>query len=74
MRIRFASLELRKCRDGYALRWHLLRQRRHLGSILDAARIGSGRPAPAASMDAKTLMQFNSIDAYGTSATKRRGI
>ena len=33
--------------------------------------LNGGRPAPAASMDAKTLMHFNSIDAYGTSATKR---
>jgi hypothetical protein len=33
--------------------------------------LNGGRPTPAAGMDARTLMQFNSSDAYGTPATKR---
>jgi hypothetical protein len=33
--------------------------------------LNGGRPTPAAGMDARTLMQFNSSDAYGTSAIKR---
>ena len=33
--------------------------------------LNGGRPTPAAGMDARTLMQFNSSDAYGTHANKR---
>jgi hypothetical protein len=33
--------------------------------------LNGGRPTPAAGMDARTLMQFNSSDAYGTLASKR---
>ena len=33
--------------------------------------LNGGRPTPAAGMDARTLMQFNSSDAYGTAASKR---
>jgi hypothetical protein len=33
--------------------------------------LNGGRPTPAAGMDARTLMQFNSSDAYGTSAGER---
>ena len=33
--------------------------------------LNGGRPTPAAGMDARTLMQFNSNDAYGTAASKR---
>jgi hypothetical protein len=33
--------------------------------------LNGGRPTPAAGMDARTLMQFNSNDAYGTSVNKR---
>jgi hypothetical protein len=32
--------------------------------------LNGGRPTPAAGMDARTLMQFNSSDAYGTHAGK----
>jgi hypothetical protein len=32
--------------------------------------LNGGRPTPAASMDARTLMQFNSSEAYGTHAGK----
>ena len=31
--------------------------------------LNGGRPTPAAGLDARTLMQFNSSDAYGTSVT-----
>jgi hypothetical protein len=33
--------------------------------------LNGGQPTPAAGLDARTLMQFNSSDAYGTSASKR---
>jgi hypothetical protein len=33
--------------------------------------LNGGRPTPAAGLDARTLMQFNSSDAYGTAASKR---
>jgi hypothetical protein len=33
--------------------------------------LNGGRPTPAAGLDARTLMQFNSSDAYGTPASKR---
>jgi hypothetical protein len=33
--------------------------------------LNGGRPTPAAGMDARTLMQFNSSDAYGTSVERR---
>jgi hypothetical protein len=33
--------------------------------------LNGGRLTPAAGLDARTLMQFNSSDAYGTSASKR---
>jgi hypothetical protein len=33
--------------------------------------LNGGRPTPAAGLDAGTLMQFNSSDAYGTPASKR---
>jgi hypothetical protein len=33
--------------------------------------LNGGRPTPAAGMDARTLMQFNSNDAYGTSVNRR---
>ena len=33
--------------------------------------LNGGRPTPAAGMDARTLMQFNSSDAYGTSVNRR---
>lgn len=35
--------------------------------------LNGGRPTPAAGLDARTLMQFNSRDAYGTHANKRHG-
>ena len=33
--------------------------------------LNGGRPTPAASMGARTLMQFNSNDAYGTPVNRR---
>jgi glycosidase len=33
--------------------------------------LNGGRPTPAAGLDARTLMQFNSSDAYGTPARQR---
>jgi hypothetical protein len=33
--------------------------------------LNGGRPTPAAGMDARTLMQFNRSDAYGTSVNRR---
>jgi hypothetical protein len=33
--------------------------------------LNGGRPTPAAGMDARTLMQFNQSDAYGTPVSKR---
>ena len=33
--------------------------------------LNGGRPTPAAGMDARTLMQFNNSDAYGTPASRR---
>ena len=33
--------------------------------------LNGGRPTPAAGLDARTLMQFNSSDAYGTPASRR---
>jgi hypothetical protein len=33
--------------------------------------LNGGRPTPAAGLDARTLMQFNRSDAYGTSANTR---
>jgi hypothetical protein len=33
--------------------------------------LNGGRPTPAAGMDARTLMQFNRNDAYGTSVNRR---
>jgi hypothetical protein len=33
--------------------------------------LNGGRPTPAAGMDARTLTQFNSSDAYGTSVNSR---
>ena len=33
--------------------------------------LNGGRPTPAAGMDARTLMQFNESDAYGTHANQR---
>jgi hypothetical protein len=33
--------------------------------------LNGGRPTPAAAMDARTLMQFNSSDAYGTAVNRQ---
>ncbi|MEA2896355.1 MAG: hypothetical protein QOJ84_1970 [Bradyrhizobium sp.] len=33
--------------------------------------LNGGRPTPAAGLDARTLMQFNSNEAYGTPASRR---